>query len=203
MLSTSEFPSPAMRFKVSTNTLRLWNGSWADDSVRWDEVNRVAYEPSRIKKIEHNGKELKSLPLRYLLTSNSGTHLKLSARHQLHPSPQRTPVIFQAGTSKSGMAFAARHAEAIYIGGMVPSQATAQIKVSSHMSSALSSLFCSRTQGIPRNSSIRRPGPHHNEVLRSHISLHRTNPRRSSSQVRLRRPTRRHCRRFSPILRLH
>lgn len=32
---------------------RLWNGSWADDSVRWDEVNRVAYEPSRIKKIEH------------------------------------------------------------------------------------------------------------------------------------------------------
>jgi alkanesulfonate monooxygenase SsuD/methylene tetrahydromethanopterin reductase-like flavin-dependent oxidoreductase (luciferase family) len=39
------------------------------------------------------------------------------------------------------MAFAARHAEAIYIGGMVPSQATAQIKVSSHISSTLSSLF--------------------------------------------------------------
>lgn len=35
--------------------LRLWNGSWADDSVRWDEESRVAYEPSRIKKIEHNG----------------------------------------------------------------------------------------------------------------------------------------------------
>ena len=135
MLSTSKFPSPAMRFSVSANTWRLWNGSWADDSVRWDEVNRVAYEPSRIKKIEHNGKELKSLLLCYLLTRHSGTHLKLSARHQLHPSPQRTPVLFQAGTSKSGMAFAARHAEAIYIGGMVPSQATAQIKVSSHISS--------------------------------------------------------------------
>jgi alkanesulfonate monooxygenase SsuD/methylene tetrahydromethanopterin reductase-like flavin-dependent oxidoreductase (luciferase family) len=63
------------------------------------------------------------------LIQDLGTHLKLSARHQLHPSPQRTPVIFQAGTSKSGMAFAARHAEAIYIGGMIPSQATAQIKV--------------------------------------------------------------------------
>jgi alkanesulfonate monooxygenase SsuD/methylene tetrahydromethanopterin reductase-like flavin-dependent oxidoreductase (luciferase family) len=62
--------------------------------------------------------------------------LKLSARHQLHPSPQRTPVIFQAGTSKSGMAFAARHAEAIYIGGMVPSQATAQIKVMLYSSRA-------------------------------------------------------------------
>jgi alkanesulfonate monooxygenase SsuD/methylene tetrahydromethanopterin reductase-like flavin-dependent oxidoreductase (luciferase family) len=64
---------------------------------------------------------------------NLGTHLRLSARHQLHPSPQRTPVLFQAGTSKSGMAFAARHAEAIYIGGMIPSQATAQIKVCSPM----------------------------------------------------------------------
>lgn len=54
----------------------------------------------------------------------------MAARNQLHPSPQRTPVLFQAGTSKAGMAFAARHAEAIYIGGMVPSQATAQIKAS-------------------------------------------------------------------------
>ena len=43
-------------FQVSADYFRLWNGSWADDSVRRDEVNRVAYEPSRIKKIEHNGK---------------------------------------------------------------------------------------------------------------------------------------------------
>lgn len=53
---------------------RLWNGSWADDSVKWDTESRVAYDPSRIAKIEHKGK-----------------HLRLSARHQLHPSPQRTP----------------------------------------------------------------------------------------------------------------
>lgn len=37
-------------------------------------------------------------------------------------------VIFQAGTSKVGQAFAARHAEAVYIGGLVPSQAGYQIK---------------------------------------------------------------------------
>lgn len=37
-------------------------------------------------------------------------------------------VIFQAGTSKVGQAFAARHAEAVYIGGLVPSQASYQIK---------------------------------------------------------------------------
>lgn len=53
---------------------RLWNGSWAKDSVKWDPQSRVAYEPTQIAKIEHQGK-----------------HIKLSARHQVHPSPQRTP----------------------------------------------------------------------------------------------------------------
>ncbi|CZR54827.1 uncharacterized protein PAC_04711 [Phialocephala subalpina] len=33
---------------------------------------------------------------------------------QTHPSPQRTPVIFQAGASKSGIVFAGEHTEAIY-----------------------------------------------------------------------------------------
>jgi alkanesulfonate monooxygenase SsuD/methylene tetrahydromethanopterin reductase-like flavin-dependent oxidoreductase (luciferase family) len=72
--------------------------------------------------------------IKLLLISSSGEHLRLSARHQLHSSPQRTPVIFQGGTSKSGMAFAARHVEAIYTGGMVSSHATAQIKVSPRIS---------------------------------------------------------------------
>lgn len=58
---------------------RLWNGSWANDSVKWDRQTRVAYEPSRIAEIKHEGK-----------------HLKLSARHQVHPSPQRTPSVHHA-----------------------------------------------------------------------------------------------------------
>jgi alkanesulfonate monooxygenase SsuD/methylene tetrahydromethanopterin reductase-like flavin-dependent oxidoreductase (luciferase family) len=46
-------------------------------------------------------------------------------------------VLFQAGTSKSGMAFAAKHAEAVYIGGLVPSQAAYQIKaIREHMIAA-------------------------------------------------------------------
>lgn len=39
----------------------------------------------------------------------------MSGRSQLHPSPQRTPVLFQAGTSKSGIGFASRHAEAMFL----------------------------------------------------------------------------------------
>lgn len=34
---------------------RLWQGSWADDAVRFDKEKKTAYEPSRIKKIEHQG----------------------------------------------------------------------------------------------------------------------------------------------------
>lgn len=45
-------------------------------------------------------------------------------------------VIFQAGTSKVGQAFAAKHAEAVYIGGLVPSQASYQIKAARDLARA-------------------------------------------------------------------
>ncbi|KAF7534778.1 hypothetical protein G7054_g5929 [Neopestalotiopsis clavispora] len=98
---------------------RLWNASWADGVQVWDREKHIAYEPSKIKKINHDGK-----------------HLKMHARHQMHPSPQRTPVIFQAGTSKVGQAFAAKHAEAVYIGGLIPSQAAYQIKAAREIAQA-------------------------------------------------------------------
>ena len=41
-------------------------------------------------------------------------------RHPTHPSPQRTPVLFQAGASKSGIEFAGKHAEALYCGSLLP-----------------------------------------------------------------------------------
>jgi alkanesulfonate monooxygenase SsuD/methylene tetrahydromethanopterin reductase-like flavin-dependent oxidoreductase (luciferase family) len=39
----------------------------------------------------------------------------LSCLRSNPPSPQRTPVVFQAGASKAGIDFAGKHAEAIYI----------------------------------------------------------------------------------------
>lgn len=47
----------------------------------------------------------------------------MSGRNQVHPSPQRTPVLFQAGTSKAGSAFASKHAEAIFLNTFNVSQA--------------------------------------------------------------------------------
>lgn len=47
---------------------------------------------------------------------------------QVHPSPQRTPILFQAGSSPSGKAFAAKHAEAVFCGGGVPSDTAPFVK---------------------------------------------------------------------------
>jgi alkanesulfonate monooxygenase SsuD/methylene tetrahydromethanopterin reductase-like flavin-dependent oxidoreductase (luciferase family) len=57
----------------------------------------MAYEPSKIHKINYEGK-----------------YFKMNASHQTHPSPQRTPLLFQAGSSKAGVDFGGRHAEAIF-----------------------------------------------------------------------------------------
>lgn len=78
---------------------RLWESSWADDALVRDAENNMMVDTTKVQHIEHAGK-----------------YFKLSSRFQTHPSPQRTPLLFQAGTSTAGKAFAARHAEAIYIG---------------------------------------------------------------------------------------
>ena len=76
---------------------QLWEGSWDDDAVVEDRENQVYAEPPKVHGIEHEGKYF-SVP---------GIHLA-------EPSPQRTPVIWQAGTSSKGRAFAAKHAEAVF-----------------------------------------------------------------------------------------
>lgn len=77
---------------------KLWEGSWDDDAVLADRANGIYADPAKVHRINHVGK-------RY---SVEGPHL-------LEPSPQRTPVLFQAGTSPAGQAFAARNAEGVFI----------------------------------------------------------------------------------------
>ena len=77
---------------------KLWEGSWEDDAVVLDAEGRTFTDPSRVHPIDHHGRWF-DVP---------GIHL-------CEPSPQRSPVIFQAGSSPRGVAFAARHAEAIFV----------------------------------------------------------------------------------------
>ncbi|KAE8548995.1 hypothetical protein EYB25_009378 [Talaromyces marneffei] len=85
-------------------TYKLWESSWRDDAVVRDRERGVYTEPSRVRLINHEGK-----------------YYTVPGPHICQPSPQRTPLILQAGTSKAGKSFAAHHAEAIFVAGHSPS----------------------------------------------------------------------------------
>lgn len=82
---------------------KLWEGSWDDGALLRDRDRGIHADPARVHKIHHVGK-------RYRV---EGPHLSF-------PSPQRTPVLFQAGTSTAGRSFAARHAEGVFINSASP-----------------------------------------------------------------------------------
>jgi FMN-dependent oxidoreductase (nitrilotriacetate monooxygenase family) len=77
---------------------KLWEGSWEDDAVVRDVGAGVFVEPARVHPIEHRG-----------------TYYEVPGIALSEPSVQRTPVLYQAGTSPVGMAFAARHAEGVFL----------------------------------------------------------------------------------------
>lgn len=77
---------------------KLWEHSWEDDAVVLDRENRVFADPSKVHLINHHG-----------------SYFDVPGPHLVEPSPQRTPVLFQAGASPRGRRFAAKHAEAVFI----------------------------------------------------------------------------------------
>ena len=46
---------------------------------------------------------------------HDGKYYRVQGYHLAEPSPQRTPVLYQAGSSGRGLAFAARHAECVFV----------------------------------------------------------------------------------------
>ncbi|MBP2259125.1 LLM class flavin-dependent oxidoreductase [Virgibacillus alimentarius] len=76
---------------------KLWEESWEDGAVIYDRENDRFADPKKVHLINHAG-EFFDVP---------GPHL-------VEPSPQRTPVIFQAGASPRGRDFAAKHAEGVF-----------------------------------------------------------------------------------------
>lgn len=79
---------------------KLWEASWDDDAVRRDKATGVFTDPAKVRRIRHDG-----------------PFFRLDSMALTEPSPQRTPVLFQAGASSRGRAFAARHAECIFVAG--------------------------------------------------------------------------------------
>jgi FMN-dependent oxidoreductase (nitrilotriacetate monooxygenase family) len=81
----------------------LWEGSWAQGAAVRDKDAGIFADPSKIRRIEHHGRQF-----------------DISAIHLCEPSPQRTPVLYQAGASPRGQTFAARHAECVFVNGTTP-----------------------------------------------------------------------------------
>ena len=77
---------------------KLWEGSWEEDAVLRDTARGVYADPAKIHPIDH-----------------AGAYYEVKGPHLAEPSPQRTPLLFQAGSSERGREFAATHAECVFM----------------------------------------------------------------------------------------
>ena len=91
---------------------KLWEGSWDDEALLKDRESGRYADPKHVHKIHHQGK-----------------YYKVEGPHLVSPSPQRTPVLFQAGASERGKHFAAKNAEAVFI--VTPNPETAKSAIDS------------------------------------------------------------------------
>ncbi|MBY0337018.1 MAG: LLM class flavin-dependent oxidoreductase [Acetobacteraceae bacterium] len=89
---------------------RLWEQSWEEGAVRADRAAGVYADPARVRRVRHEGRQF-----------------RLDAIHLCEPSPQRTPVLWQAGASDRGRRFAATHAECVFLNGGPPEVLAPQI----------------------------------------------------------------------------
>src|SRR3974377_1133587 len=79
---------------------KLWEGSGGAAPAIRARARGIVPDPSKVHRVTHEG-------------DNS----RLNAIHLAEPSPQRTPVLYQAGTSPRGRQFAAQHAECGFMSG--------------------------------------------------------------------------------------
>jgi FMN-dependent oxidoreductase (nitrilotriacetate monooxygenase family) len=77
---------------------KLWEGSWTDDAVMRDRDRRIFTDPAKVRPIGHDGR-----------------YYEVPGVHLSEPSPQRTPVLYQAGASARGQRFAGEHAECVFV----------------------------------------------------------------------------------------
>jgi FMN-dependent oxidoreductase (nitrilotriacetate monooxygenase family) len=78
---------------------KLFEGSWEEGAVLRDPARGIFTDPSKVHEIGHKGR-----------------FFDVPGYHLSEPSPQRTPVLYQAGASGPGKAFAAGHAECVFVG---------------------------------------------------------------------------------------
>jgi FMN-dependent oxidoreductase (nitrilotriacetate monooxygenase family) len=78
--------------------VEFWEESWADGAVVADPAADLFADPAKVRPVTRKTR-----------------WFDIDVPHQCEPSPQRTPVLYQAGASPRGRAFAARHAEVAFV----------------------------------------------------------------------------------------
>lgn len=79
-------------------SLKLWEDAWDDDAVVYDKATRTFADPEKVHRIRHDG-----------------TYYQLDGYYPATPSPQRTPLLMQAGASRAGRDFAGKYAEVVFV----------------------------------------------------------------------------------------
>ncbi|MFJ6651761.1 NtaA/DmoA family FMN-dependent monooxygenase [Microbacterium sp. NPDC091313] len=91
-----------VRYAMADEYVRLarayWEQAWDDDALVADRESRVYARRDGIRRTDFDGE-----------------HYRSHGYFGAPPTPQRTPVLFQAGTSPAGRAFAAGHAECVFV----------------------------------------------------------------------------------------
>ncbi|WP_311214710.1 MULTISPECIES: LLM class flavin-dependent oxidoreductase [unclassified Arthrobacter] len=90
---------------------KLWESSFEEDAVTRDVDGATYVDPEKVHPINHDGK-----------------YFTVPGFHLCEPSPQRTPVLFQAGASSKGMSFAGKHAESVFINATSAAQAKRSVE---------------------------------------------------------------------------
>lgn len=92
-------------------SLRLWEAGWDDDAVLADKASKTWADPAKVHRITHDGR-----------------YFHFDGYFPATPSPQRTPTLFQAGTSAAGTSFAADFAECVFIQDRETARAAASVR---------------------------------------------------------------------------
>jgi FMN-dependent oxidoreductase (nitrilotriacetate monooxygenase family) len=103
----SGLPQHDERYEIADEYLdicyRLWEASWEDGAVIKDRKRGLYADPSKVHSVDVDGK-----------------YYQVHGVHLAEPSPQRTPLLYQAGSSPRGRQFAAQHAECVFVLGPNP-----------------------------------------------------------------------------------
>ena len=98
--SNHQHPAHAERYAIAEEYLQvvkgLWN-SWEEDAFVADVENDVFFDPTKLHALNHKGQ-----------------YFQVAGPLNIERSAQGEPVIFQAGSSPAGIAFAGKDADAVF-----------------------------------------------------------------------------------------